>query len=139
MANHVVLKGRIANEIDFKKSSSGIELANFSVAVNRRFKKEGQPDADFFNCVSFGKTAQTIANYFSKGQEIYLEGSLQNNNWTDKEGVKRYSTNILVNFFEFCGNKKDNENTNTKNSPKAAYDEGYPPYEPEDYGDDLPF
>ena len=115
--NKVILKGRLANDVELTTLESGVILAKSRIAVNRRFKKEGQPDTDFFNCSAFGKTAEFLEKYFVKGQEILVEGSIQNRSWEDSNGNKRYATDIIVNEVEFCGSKKDNE-SKQQDSPK---------------------
>jgi single-strand DNA-binding protein len=77
-------------------------VASFNFAVNRRFDRE---NSDFFKCVAFGKTAETIEKLVKKGTKLLLEGEIRNNNYTDKNGVKRYEMQVIVNSFEFCESK----------------------------------
>jgi len=140
--NRVIFKGRLTKDPEMRQSNGAepVDIANFSIAVNRRFKREGQPDADFFNCVAFGKTGGFIGQYFKKGQEILLEGSLQNRSWEDTEGNKRYATDVVVENAEFCGSKADNEArvaSVTTDAPKAS--NPTPPSADEESDDDLPF
>ena len=80
-------------------------IARFSIAVDRRFKRDGQPDADFFNCTAFRKTAEFVEKYLHKGTKVVLEGSIQNDNYTNKDGQKVYGTQIIVDQLEFAESK----------------------------------
>lgn len=84
-------------------------IVSFNGAVNKRFVKEGEPNADFFQYTAFGKTAEFIMKYFKKGSKMLMTGEVNNNNYTDKEGKKVYGTKILIDNVEFFGTKKDNE------------------------------
>lgn len=106
--NQVNLLGRIIANIELKTTSSGIPFCNFSVVVQRNYKsKEGNYDADFIRCAASGKTAEFIAKHFgTKGTLISLSGAFKNNNFTDKDGVKHYDYNIVVDNVSFVpGNK----------------------------------
>ena len=99
--NVVVLNGRLTKDPEVRATASGTTVTNFSIAVDRRFKREGQPDVDFFNCTAFGKTADAIGKYFNKGRMIVISGSLQNDSYTNKEGRKVTATSIVVDGFSF--------------------------------------
>lgn len=104
--NKVILMGRLTKDVELKFSKGeGKGIANFTIAVNR-FKKG---EVDFINCVSFGKQAETIAEYTQKGQQVLIEGSLRIENYKDKEGKNRTSASIIVNSFEFVGSKGDSK------------------------------
>ena len=111
--NLVILMGRICKDPDITSSQSGTTIARYSIAVDRRFKKEGEPTADFFTCVSFGKQAEFVDRYLKKGAKIVVTGELQNNNYTNKDGQKVYDTRILTNNVEFAESKRDTESNNT--------------------------
>lgn len=85
-------------------------VARFSVAVDRRFKREGQPEADFFNCVAFGKTGEFVEKYLKKGTKVVFDGELQNDNYTNKEGKMVYGMQIVINSIEFAESKKNADN-----------------------------
>ena len=87
------------------RSASQTAVARFSVAVDRRFKREGEPDADFFNCTAFGKQAEFIERYLHKGIKIVLSGRIQNDNYTNKEGQMVYSVRVMVDEIEFAESK----------------------------------
>jgi single-strand DNA-binding protein len=113
--NKVLMMGRLTRDPEVRYSNEGNAVSKFSLAVDRRYKREGQPDADFFNCVTFGKTAEFTEKYLKKGTKVVLEGELQNNNYTNKEGQKVYGMQIVVNSLEFAesksSNSPDRENT----------------------------
>ena len=121
--NKVIISGRLTRdpEIRYSQSSEPIAVTRFSVAVNRRFKKEGEPDADFINCVSFGKTAEFISKYFTKGKMIGIAGCIRTNSWTDKNGQKHFSTDVLVEEVEFCGSKADETSGNIQQQNEDYY------------------
>ena len=133
--NNVTLMGRLTRdpEIRYSQSAEPIAVTRISVAVNRRFKKDGEPEADFINCVSFGKTAEFISKYFTKGKMIGIVGSIVTNSWTDDKGQKRYSTEVKVDEVDFCGDKED-RTTNTQQDSDNFYSA-----ETGINDDDLPF
>lgn len=106
--NKVIEMGRLTRDPEISSSNSGTTFARFSIAVDRRFKKEGEPDADFFNCTAFGKTAEFVEKYLQKGTKVLVTGRLQNNNYTNKDGQKVYDVRIMVEEMEFAESKKDN-------------------------------
>jgi single-strand DNA-binding protein len=100
--NQVILIGRLTRDPELRFiPNSGTAVARFSLAVDREFKREGQPDADFFNIVVWGKQAENCANYLKKGRKVAVNGNLRNNNYEDKNGVKHYSVEIVANRVEF--------------------------------------
>ena len=111
--NNVTLMGRVVRDVEvrYSQSTEPVAVTRFNIAVPRRYKKENEANADFINCIAFGKTAEFIGKYFFKGNLIAIIGEIRNNNYTDKNGNKHYSTDILVHQVNFCGSKnKDNEN-----------------------------
>ena len=80
-------------------------MGRFSIAVDRRFKREGEPDADFFNCTAFGKQAEFVERYLHKGTKIVLSGRIQNDNYTNKDGQMVYSVRVMVDEIEFAESK----------------------------------
>lgn len=104
--NKVAMIGRLTKDVESRQANNGTLIANISIAVDRRFKREGQPEADFFNCTAFGKTAEFIEKYFSKGMKIALSGSLQNDTY-EKDGTKHTITKIMIDEVEFCEKKTD--------------------------------
>ena len=105
--NKVILMGRLTRdpEVRYSQGASQTAVARFSVAVDRRFKREGEPDADFFNCTAFGKQAEFVERYLHKGIKIVLSGRVQNDNYTNKDGQMVYSVRIMVDEIEFAESK----------------------------------
>ena len=106
--NKVIMMGRLTRdpETRYGQGANGTAVGRFSIAVDRRFKREGEPDADFFNCTVFGKQAEFVEKYLKKGTKVVLEGSVQNDNYTNKDGQKVYGTRIVVDNIEFAESKK---------------------------------
>ena len=99
--------GRLVKDPEVRVSQDGkTSICKFTLACNRRFKKEGQPDADFISCIAFGKVAEFIEKYFSKGMKMFVEqGSWQTGSFTDKDGNKVYTNTLLVESVDFCESK----------------------------------
>lgn len=114
--NKVIEMGRLTRDPEISNSTSGTTFARFSIAVDRRFKREGEPDADFFNCTAFGKTAEFVEKYLQKGTKVLVTGRLQNNNYTTREGQKIYDLRIMVEEIEFAESKKDNSQSTDQGS-----------------------
>lgn len=108
--NKVILMGRLTREPEVSSSASGTTFARFSIAVDRKFKKEGEPDADFFNCTSFGKQSEFVERYLKKGTKVVVTGRLQNNNYTNKDGQKIYDIRVMVEEIEFAESKNSSGN-----------------------------
>lgn len=106
--NLVILCGRLTKDPEIRQSQSDkpMTIARFTLAVNKDFKpKEGQPTADYINCIAFGKTAETIEKCTHKGMKIIAKGSWQTGNYTNKDGNKVYTNDCLVQSIEFCESK----------------------------------
>ena len=117
--NKVVIIGRFTRdpEIKYSTGENATATARFSLAVNRRFKnKEGNYDADFINCVAFGKTAEFIEKYFTKGMAIGITGRIQTGSYTNKEGQKVYTTDVVVEETEFVESKNKGTSDNVPNN-----------------------
>lgn len=110
-------------------AGSGMAVCRFNLAVQRPFKKD---ETDFINCIAFSKRAETIAQYLTKGRQVLIEGHIQTGSY-EKDGVKRYTTDIIVDSFEFIGN---NGQANTE--PKAENNSLYDEMEPVEF-EDTPF
>ena len=137
--NNVSLVGRLTRDPEVRYTDGGSSLARFSIAVDRRFKKEGQPDADFPSCVAFGKTAEFIEKYFRQGQRIGLTGRIQTGSYTNNDGVKIYATDVVVESAEFVESKGSGSQDNT-NQPEPLTDEDGFMNIPDGIDDDeLPF
>ena len=105
--NKVILMGRLTRdpEVRYSQGASQTAVARFSIAVDRRFKREGEPDADFFNCTAFGKQAEFVERYLHKGTKIVTCGRVQNDNYTNKDGQMVYSVRVMVDEIEFAESK----------------------------------
>ena len=114
--NKVILMGRLTKDVDVKYTqSSNTMIANFSLAVNRRFKQEGQLDADFVNIVAWSKTAEFCSKYFKKGQQVGVIGRIQTRNWEDENKQKHYITEVVAEEVYFADSKKEEGKTENNN------------------------
>ena len=104
--NNVSLVGRITKDLELKYSPSGMAYCKFTLAVNRQFKKEGQPDADFLPVTVFNKQAENLANYMSKGSQIGVNGQIQTGSY-EKDGLTVFTTDIIAQSVQFLEPKKD--------------------------------
>lgn len=106
--NKIILLGRIANDLEVRYTqSSNTMIVNFRIAVNRKFKKEGEQTADFISVVCIGKTAEFCSKYFKKGQQIALVGRLQTRNYEDNNSQKHYIVEVVAEEVYFADSKKD--------------------------------
>ena len=114
--NKVILLGRLTKDVDVKYTqTTNIMIASFSLAVNRRFIKQGEErQADFFNVTAFGKTGEFCSKYFSKGQQVAIIGRLQTRNWQDVQGQKHYATDIIAEECYFADSKKQSNDGDAK-------------------------
>ena len=114
--NKVILLGRLTKDVDVKYTqTTNIMIASFSLAVNRRFIKQGEErQADFFNVTAFGKTAEFVSKYFSKGQQVAIIGRLQTRNWQDDQGQKHYATDIIAEECYFADSRKQSNDGDAK-------------------------
>ena len=117
MINSVILIGRLTKDTEIRYTNSEKAVGNFTLAINRRFKNQnGEYETDFIDCVVFGKQAETMAQYTKKGDLIGVEGSIQKRAYEDKEGNKRYATEIMIEKITFLQpNKK--EETKVEDNP----------------------
>ena len=106
--NKIILLGRIVRdpEVRYTQGQNAMAIGKFSLAVNRKYKRENEPEADFFNCTSFGKQAEFVEKYLKKGIKVLVTGSLQNNSYEDKDGNKVSGVQIITSDIEFCESKK---------------------------------
>ncbi len=123
MFNRCIFMGRLCADPEFRQTQSGTPLCRFRIAVNRPKSKDGNQDADFISCTAWRGTAEFVARYFSKGQMIHVEGQLRNNDYTDQNGVKHYSMDVLAESVAFCGGKNEDgqqNNQTTQNRQTSA-------------------
>lgn len=109
--NCVNLIGRLTKDPDIKYTqTNNTAIANFTLAVNRRFTKEGQPTADFINILAWGKTEEFCSKYFQKGMQVAIQGRIQTRNWEDDQGQKHYATEVIAEQCFFADSKKESQN-----------------------------
>lgn len=112
--NKVILIGRLTKDVETRYSGE-TAIARYSLAVDRKFKKDGEPTADFLNCVAFGKNGEFADKYLRKGMKIAVEGRIQTGSYDNKDGQKVYTTDIVVEAHDFCESK----GTQTQEQPQA--------------------
>lgn len=134
--NSVALVGRLTADPEVRYTQNGQSIANFTIAVDRRFKKVGGPDADFPRINAFGKTAEFIEKYFSKGMRIGITGRIQTGSYTDKDGRKIYTTDVVAENVEFVERKADGP---TDQNKTGRVDENGFEDIPEGIDEELPF
>lgn len=114
--NKVILIGRLVKDPELKfAAGNGTAVCKFTLAVTRPFKKD---ETDFINCISFGKQGENIAKYVQKGMQFAISGNIRTGSYDAKDGTKRYTTDVIVESFDFVGsgNKNNNSNSNNKNN-----------------------
>ena len=116
--NKVILVGRLTKDPELNQTANS-QYVRFNVAVDRRFKKDDQPDADFPSCVAWAKTAEFINKYFHKGMKIGVEGRIQTGKYDDKNGVTHYTTDVFVENAEFVESKKASQGGGGSTPPPA--------------------
>ena len=140
--NIVVLIGNLTRDVDLRYSQGekSTAVAKFSIAVQRKFKQDGQPQADFINCTAFGNTALFVSKWFQKGSLILVTGSIQNRKYIDNQGNKRTSTEIMANKVDFCGGKSDSKPADRAQDEPQNYSQGNTDdFSVIDDSSDLPF
>lgn len=121
--NKFMIIGRIAKDIDTKTINNDKVVARFTMAVDRKRKTaDGEKQTDFFNVVAWQKLGENISKYCKKGSKVYVEGELQNRNYEDKDGNKRYTTEIIASACEFLETKKVEEETNKQELAEISED-----------------
>lgn len=136
--NRVIMCGRLVKDVELRQTQSGVAVASFAIAVDRRIKNEnGQRQADFFDCVAWRQTAEFVKNYFGKGRKILIEGTLQNRDYTAQDGTKRRITEIIVDQVEFADSRQDAQGIQLDQQEKPAA-QGFTEVT-DDEGSDLPF
>lgn len=120
--NKVILMGRLTRDPEVK--TEGTVLARYSLAVDRRFKREGDPTADFINCVAFGKSGEFAEKYLRKGTKVIVTGRIQTGSYTNRDGQKVYTTDIIVEEQEFAESKSSENTSTTKPADFVNVEEG---------------
>ena len=141
--NKAILMGRLTRdpEVRYSQGDSQMAIARFSLAVDRRYKKQGdETTADFFNCTAFGKQAEFVEKYLKKGIKVVVTGRIQNDNYTNKDGQKVYSVQIIVEEIEFAESKANSQNNDSNSQPPTdiPYADGFMNIQ-DDIDNELPF
>lgn len=138
--NKVILMGRLTRspEVRYSQGAEPVAVARYTLAVNRRFKRKDEPEADFIPCVAFGKSGEFAEKYFKKGQMVSIVGRLQVRSWEDNEGKKRWTTEVIVEEQYFAESKKNSNAAAPKEGGQAPAD-GFYPIDESVEDEDLPF
>lgn len=118
--NNVSLLGRLTKDTELRYTQSNTAVCSFTLAVDRRFKSEGQPTADFINCQAWGKTAEFVSTYFEKGSMIGAIGRIQTRNYEDRDGKKVYVTEVVVESCYFAGSKSQQNHETHSNDAEPV-------------------
>ena len=148
--NKVILMGRLTRDPELQQTPQGTSVCRLTIAVNRRFAKEGQTQADFISCTAWRQTAEFICKFFKKGSMIAVVGSIQTRSWDGQDGKKQYATDVIIDEAYFTGSKNESGTTGGFNpAPQAQpQEEGLAPFDDFDSmgfaamggsEDDLPF
>ena len=144
--NKVILGGRMTADPELKTTQTGTAVTSFTIAVNRRFAKQGeQAQADFINCVAWRQQAEFITRFFRKGSSICVVGNLQTRTWTDQQGQKRYVTEVVIDEASFVDSKGEAPQGGSSYTPGSyqtpgfSSDAGAPHFEEMANDDDPPF
>lgn len=156
--NKAMLMGRLTRdpEVRYSQSAEPLAIARYSLAVRRQFVKDGQPDVDFINVVAFGRAGEFAEKYFQKGQQVVVVGRIQTGSYDDKDGNKRYTTDIIAEEQHFAESKRSfeehranqggsfdrvaaNAPSQQQSAPKSSSADGFVPIVSDADDDDLPF
>ena len=123
MLNHITLMGRLVRDPELRRTGSGVAVASFRIAVDRDYapKDGGERKADFIDCVAWRQTGEFISKYFTKGRMIVVDGRLEMRDWTDKDGNKRISAEVIVENAYFGDSKRDGDGAGSYAAPAANY------------------
>lgn len=140
--NKAILMGRLTRDPEVRYTQKGepIAISRYTLAINRRFKRAGEPDADFIECVAFGRAGEFAEKYFRKGQMVSVVGRLQVRSWEDQNGQKRWSTDVVVEEQYFAESKGTSDINRTQfDAPKAQFNEDEDFEEEADVDEDVDF
>lgn len=138
--NKAVLIGRLVRDpnVRYSQGEDPIAMARYTLAVDRRFKRDGQQNADFINCLAFGKSAEFAEKYFKQGTKIAVSGRIQTGSYTNRDGVKVYTTEVVVEEQNFAESKNSENQNNGGNQHNTPGDDGFMDI-PDGFEDQLPF
>ena len=123
MLNHIVIMGRLTRDPELRRTGSGLPVASFSVAVDRDFGKNenGEKETDFIDCVAWRQTGEFVSKYFTKGRMAVVSGRLQIRSWTDKDGNKRRTAEVVADNVYFGDSKREGEATGSYATPAPSF------------------
>lgn len=133
--NKVMLIGRLTRDVEVNYSANSTAVARYTLAINRPYKREGEQEADFLRCVAFGKTAELAERYLAKGMRVAIDGRIQTGSYTNRDGQKVYTTDIIVERQEFLEKRAENSQT----APDTQYDSDSFMDIPDGIDEELPF
>lgn len=138
--NKVILIGRLTRdpELRYSQGETQTAICRYSLAVDRRYKREGDQEADFISCVAFGKAGEFAEKYFHRGMKVAVSGRIQTGSYTNKDGVKVYTTDVIVEEQEFCESRKNSENANGTQAAARPAGDGFVNV-PDGIQEELPF
>lgn len=137
--NKVILMGRLTQDPEIRYSNQQNAVCQYTLAVNRSYKRDGETEADFIKCVAFGKRGEFAGKYFTKGQMVAVVGELHIESYTDREGTRRLSTSVIVSEQHFTGGKKESSRSSEEGAERYEERLGIDDFE-EDFSDeDIPF
>lgn len=140
--NKVILGGRMTADPELKQTNSGKSVVSFSMAVNRRYQKDGEQKADFISVVAWNQTAEFVAKYFGKGSSIGIVGSIQTRTWEDTKGQKRYATEVIADEAYFVDSKSEAGGSNSGGNSgyvPEQYQQAAPNFQDINSDEELPF
>ena len=138
--NKVILMGRLTRdpEVRYSAGENALAIARYTLAVDRKIRRDGEATADFISCVSFGRTAEFAEKYFRQGLRIVVSGRIQTGSYTNRDGQKVYTTEVVVEEQEFAENKKSSETSQSSQTPPPTGSDGFMNI-PDGIEEELPF
>ena len=133
MLNHITIMGRFVRDPELRRTGSGIAVASFTLAVDRDYKASsgGEKEVDFIDCVAWRQTGEFVSKYFTRGRMAVVSGKLQIRSWTDKDGNKRRTAEVIADNVYFADAKTENTYSGTQQAAPASY--GTPAYSAPNY------
>lgn len=137
--NKVIESGHLTKDAEITYTQgNNMAVARFTLAVDRRFKQEGQPTADFIRCIAFGKTAEFFERFGRKGTKFFVEGRIQTGSYTNKDGQRVYTTDVVIEQVEFGESKNNQSGNSSQSNPVPSGDDGFMNI-PDGIDEELPF
>ena len=139
--NKVILMGRLTRdpEVRYSQGDNPLAIARYTLAVDRRFKRDGEATADFINCVAFGRQAEHVERYYRQGLKVVVSGRIQTGSYTNKEGRKVYTTEVIINTQEFAGSKSEAQASEPQGKTMPETDKDGFMNIPDGIDEELPF